>query len=386
MSDLSENQMSWFSEGGAEAVSQRIKAFFDRDNTFRWDGIVGSGANGSVYKVIYNEHGRLTTMAVKICHIDVDLGGNKSYDEEDEDEGEEVQQLLNEKLWLERLRNCHHIIQSLDVDDDPLANTPAGISPHRMQSWIFTEYIENGLLTRLVERHLEQYEGELFPCRLLWRFFMCLIRFCLEMAYWDAQREGRVDLETDTLESLRGSYPGFLAHKDLSRNNIAVGGLMPELQHPEHDTSPILKLLDFGTADTMDPRNPRSLDSFGRNGPQRNITDIGEVVQYLVLQQEGQIGQRTRVTVRGQSFETFAGSLHAARTSLIAQGIDAELINLIYYCRAVDQRRQLNLIDLAIAVRNQVRNRGHNSIERETNRAISLRIANITRNANTIQI
>ncbi|KAI1479381.1 hypothetical protein F4774DRAFT_123395 [Daldinia eschscholtzii] len=386
MSGSSENQMSWFSEGGAEAVARRIKAFFDRNNRFRWDGIIGSGANGSVYKVTYNNQSRLTTMAVKICHIDVDLEGNKSYDEEDEDEGEEVQQLLNEKLWLKRLRNCHHIIQSFEVDDDPLANTPADLPPHRMQSWIFTEYIENGPLMRLVERHLKQYEGELFPCRLLWRFFMCLIRFCLEMAYWDAQQAGRVNIETDALESLRRFPLGFLGHKDLSRNNIAVGDLLPEVQHPEHDITPILKLLDFGTADVMDPGNPRSLDGFGRNGYQRNISDIGEVMEYLVLQEEEQISERKRVTIRGQSFETFAGSLHTARTNLIARGIDAELINLICCCRAVDQRRQLNLIDLALNVNNHVRNRGHNSIERETDKAIKLRITSITSDADTISI
>lgn len=82
----------------------------------------------------------------------------------------------------------------------------------------------------------------------------CLvIRFCLEMAYCGAQQDGRVNLATATLESLREFPIGFLAHKDLSRSNIAVGGLLPELQHPEHDMNPILKLLDFGTAAVMDP-------------------------------------------------------------------------------------------------------------------------------------
>ncbi|KAI1798652.1 hypothetical protein F4811DRAFT_547636 [Daldinia bambusicola] len=386
MSGSSENQMSWFSEGGAKAVAQRIKAFFDRSHAFRWGGIIGSGANGSVYKVSYNNEGRLIPMAVKICHIDVDLGGNKSYDEEDEDEGEEVQQLFNEKLWLERLRNCHHIIQSFDVNDDPLASSPPGLPPHRMQTWIFTEYVENGPLIRLVERHLDQYDGELFPSRLLWKFFMCLVRFCLEMAYWDAQREGRVDLETGTIESLRISRPSFLAHKDLTRNNIAVGDVLPGFQHPEHDTNPILKLLDFGTADVMDPGNPGSLDGFGRNGPQRNIADIGEVMQYLVLQEEEQISERTNVTIQGQSFDTFAGNLHMARTRLIDRGIDAELINLIYCCRAADHRQQPNLIDLAISIRNQVYSGGNDLIEREANEAIGIRLASITRNADIFEL
>ncbi|KAI2777578.1 hypothetical protein F4815DRAFT_502238 [Daldinia loculata] len=349
------NQMSWFSEGGAEAVAGRIKAFFDRSDRFQWEGTIGSGANGSVYKVKHHSESGLWTFAVKICHIDVDLDGNKSYDEDDEDEGDEVLQLANEKQWLERLRNCHHIIQSFDVNDDPLRQTPDDLTPHRMRTWIFTEFIENGPLTL----------------------------FCLEMAYCGAQQDGRVNLSTAPLESLREFPIGFLAHKDLSRNNIAVGGLLPELQHPEHDMNPILKLLDFGTAAVMDPSDPRSLDDFDRTGPQRNINDIGEVMQYLVLQEDEMMNETATVTIGAETFETFAGSLHAARDDLIGRGVDTQLIDLIYCCRVVDRERQPGLIDLAIAVRNWVSHRGDYGVERETDGAIRQRIANLMYNAET---
>ncbi|KAI0846489.1 hypothetical protein F5Y00DRAFT_271948 [Daldinia vernicosa] len=383
MSGSSGNQISWFSEGGAEAVAERIKAFFDRSDRFGWEGTIGSGANGSVYKVKYNSEEGSWILAVKICHIDVDLDGNKSYDEDDEDEGDEVLQLANEKLWLERLRSCPHIIQSFDVNDDPLRQTPYDLAPHRMRTWIFTEYIDNGPLTRLVRRHTELYEGELFPCRLLWRFFMCLIRFCLEMAYCDAHQDGRVDLNTATLESLRELPIGFLAHKDLSRSNIAVGGLLSALQHPEHDMNPILKLLDFGTAAVMDPSDPRSLDDFNRTGPQRNISDIGEVMEYLILQEDEMMNETATVPIGVSVVETFAGSLHAARDDLIARGVDAQLIDLVYCCRVVDPERQPGLIDLAIAVRNWVSNRGDYGVERETDGAIQQRVANLMYNAET---
>ncbi|KAI0131545.1 hypothetical protein F4814DRAFT_457379 [Daldinia grandis] len=383
MSGSNENQMSWFSEGGAEAVAERIKAFFDRNDKFQWESTVGSGANGSVYKIKYSSEGCPWTFAVKVCHIDVDLGGNKSYDEDDADEGDEVLQLVNEKHWLERLRNCHHIIQSFDITDDPLGQTPVGLTPHRMRAWIFTEYIENGPLTLLVERHTELYKGELFPCRLLWRFFMCLVRFCLEMAYCDAQQDGRVNMATATLESLRELPIGFLAHKDLSKNNIAVGGVFPELQHPEHDTNLILKLLDFGTAALMDPSDPRSLDDFNRTGPQRNMNDIGEVMQYLVLQEDEIMNRTATVTVGDETFETFAGNLHAVRDDLVARGVDAQIIDLIYCCRVVNKERLPGLIDLAISVRGWVSSRGDGGAERETDGAIQQRIDNLMYNAET---
>ncbi|KAI8958174.1 hypothetical protein F5Y11DRAFT_362969 [Daldinia sp. FL1419] len=378
MSDSGDEQLSWFSEGGPEAVEKRIKAFFDRSNKFLWNGTIGSGANGSVYKVKYDNGSGITTLAVKICHIDVDIDGNKSYDEENEDDEDEVLHLENEKKWLERLRNCHHIIQSLDIPNDPLRGTPADLAPHRMRNWIFTEYIENGSLEGLVGRHIQQYQGELFPCRILWRFFMCLIRFCLEMAYWDSQRQGRINLKTASLESLRTLPAGFLAHKDLSKSNIAVGGFETDFKHPEHAITPILKLLDFGTAAEMDPNVPGSLDDFGRTGPQRNISDIGEVMQYLVLQGDDNMAERVTVTIGAETFQTFAGSIHTSRDDLIAKhGIDAQLLDLIYYCRAVDQRRQPSLIDLAIAVRNQVANRGHNGVPRETNHEIRQRMMSL---------
>lgn len=91
---------NFYSDEGEELVSERIKSYFDAAPLFKWGGQLGSGANGIVYKVFNQVDGKLRTFAVKIAPIDVDLGGNKSWGEDDEPVPDEVQSLESEKLWL----------------------------------------------------------------------------------------------------------------------------------------------------------------------------------------------------------------------------------------------------------------------------------------------
>lgn len=142
------------------------------------------------------------------------------------------------------------------------------------------ENAENGSLQNLIDRHAELYNMEPFPNRLLWRFFMCcrfstltmfgasiilyiikltttrllVIRGCIEMAYYNAEQDGnQVNVTTATLESLDNIAPGPLSHQDIQGGNIVVGAIMPDFQAPEHYLTPILKLIDFGEANEIDP-------------------------------------------------------------------------------------------------------------------------------------
>ncbi|KAI0112343.1 hypothetical protein F4776DRAFT_640944 [Hypoxylon sp. NC0597] len=371
---------SWWSVDGEEVIARRIKSFFDNHPKFIFENIIGAGGNGIVFLVQYRNGGSSSRLALKLPPVDVDLGGYKSHDE-DEGMPNEVRSIFIEKDWLQKLRGCMHIIQSMDIpqSDDPLFNIPSGMIPHRIRNWIFLEYAENGPLSLFVERHNKQYPEEKLPCRLLWRFFMCLIRAAIEMAYYDTTWHGqRVDVTTAPLESLQPIPPGPLAHLDLYGNNIVVGGLEPIIQRPEHTISPFLKVIDFGEARDIDPKE----DVFNRTGSARNIMEIGEVMCYLMLLRR-ENNDKVQVTVNGQSFQIVGSSIVECRDEVVAGGIDPLMIDIVYHCLSLQNESRPGLIDLAMRVHEQVVNRGANGVERETDRAISKRIATLTREAET---
>ncbi|KAI1134271.1 hypothetical protein F5Y05DRAFT_406591 [Hypoxylon sp. FL0543] len=379
-SGWSDSQLSYYSDEGVALVTARIKSFFDPDPRFVWEDTIGAGSNGIVYRLRYAAGTYTRRMAVKIAPMDVDLGeGYKSYIEGGPAPGE-VLSLAIEKGWLQRLRGCLHVIQSLDMPADPLAQVPQGVTPHRMLNWLFMEYAENGTVTLLVERHLKMYPGELLPCRLLWRLFMCLIRAAVEMAYHDLiTLDGRkVDLTMLPLEILKSIPPGPMIHGDLHWGNMVIGAIMPDIQHPEHAVSPNIKLIDLGTARRYNHRD----DKFNRTGSQRNIWEIGEIMCFLMLLKQENM-DTVQVTVDGQTFEIWGSSMEQAREELIAAGIDPLLIGIVYCCLSHQDFARPGLIDLAMKVHDQVVNRGPNGVERETDEAIFGRVLSLIFYADT---
>ncbi|KAI1385964.1 uncharacterized protein F4822DRAFT_432823 [Hypoxylon trugodes] len=349
-SDSSDGRLSYYMDGGAEAVTERIKQFFDNNTRWKWSSMLGIGATGIVYRVQYQRGNLSRDLAVKIVPQDVDLGGYKSYDEDDPIVPDEVEEIVNEKRWLQVLRGNSHIVTPLDVPHDPFdsANTPPGVLPHRMGNWVFMEYLPNGPLWLFISRYHKLYPDEPIPNRLLWRFFMCLARMCLEMAYYNATwPDGRkVNLETDDYEQLRNIPPGPLVHSDIGSNNIMIGTLAPNLQNPEHTLSPVLKLIDFALA-----QNLPDTDFLGSNAAQINVRDAGEVMLNLIRQQEHGGTEKTRVTIAGQTFETFAGGLVDRWKDYKKAGVDPGLVELICTCLAEEPHRRLSPVDLAIVIR-----------------------------------
>ncbi|OTA51955.1 hypothetical protein K449DRAFT_441031 [Hypoxylon sp. EC38] len=377
-----DERVTWWSPNGEEVVTGRIKSFFDNHPKFIWEGTIGAGGNGIVFRLQYRDGGSSSRLALKIAPLDVDFGGYKTYGE-DEKTPNEVKSILIEKEWLQKLRGCKHIIQSLDIPplDDPLLNIPIGMQSHGLRNWIFMEYAENGTLNSFVERHREQYPGELLPCRLLWRFFMCLIRAAIEMAYYDATRDGKqVDITNASLESLKSIPPGPLGHLDWSVNNVIVGALEPHFQPPEHSITPTLKAIDFGEARNVDPET----DEFNRIGSERNLLDIGEIMGFLMILGRGDFNDKVKVTVDDKTFEISGGSyIEQNRLEIMAKGVDSLMIGFVYQCLSLERVSRPNLIDLAIKVHDQVVNRGANGVERETDQAILKRISTLILEAET---
>lgn len=74
------------------------------------------------------------------------------------------------------------------------------------------------------------------------------------MAYHDLKVNGQqVNLNQVPLETLQKSPPGALAHEDIGVTNVVLAALTSGAGDSEHTISPVLQLIDFGTAKARDP-------------------------------------------------------------------------------------------------------------------------------------
>ncbi|KAI5925772.1 hypothetical protein F4810DRAFT_708283 [Camillea tinctor] len=174
--------------------------------------------------------------------------------------------LNNEILNLKDFYGAQHIVQPFTIYN-------AYRNPLRRLSGptLWMELIENGNLLEFVQRA----NGRQLPNRLLSRFFLCLIQFCIAMA-WPPRgpREGPVHRETIPESEAIRNNKHQLRHSDLILKNILIGSV--DANDDIHATIPILKLVDFHRARIYDRVDQRNL------GVNWNIFDIGLVMRSLV--------------------------------------------------------------------------------------------------------
>ncbi|RYP37440.1 hypothetical protein DL767_002913 [Monosporascus sp. MG133] len=332
-----------------ERLQEDLRDYFANDphGRFVWEGFLSEGGNGAVYKFKQGQR-RIAVKIVPDAFFDSGGGGNGAGAGNGDDNSGGDDSSEEDPDWLDQL-------MALNNEADVLQ--ARGTFRH-MTRWIYMEYAENGMLQDFIDRHLALYQKP-FPNRLMWRFFMCLVRSALEMAYYDRG----VDLSATTLGNLPSMAPGPLAHLDMKGENIVIGDLLPELQRPEHVVSPILKLIDFGGAeDVVDPeaRQERIGAQFAPTGSELNIFDIGTVMLYILLHEaEGdyRVPEATEITVGAATFLSFGTVLSGRRHELVSNGVDEPLIDLICRCLAQDPQDRPGLIELAALVRERVVNR-----------------------------
>ncbi|KAI1372357.1 kinase-like domain-containing protein [Hypoxylon crocopeplum] len=204
-----------------------LREVFARESRFTWEKGVGSGSSGfAVLVKETDDYGNIRRFVVK-----------RSSDEGEEDDNE----IAQEKLVLLSLRWAEHIVNLVDVHNNPLE--PRDGQGGIQGAWIIMEYMENGTLGQFLERA----EGILIPNRMLWFMFQCMIRACVGMAYSPL---GPFLPETP----LENYAPSLLSHQDMTTLNLMFGSLRPG--DPEHYLVPILKLIDFGFARVLTGSGP----------------------------------------------------------------------------------------------------------------------------------
>ncbi|KAI0121024.1 kinase-like domain-containing protein [Xylariales sp. AK1849] len=102
------------------------------------------------------------------------------------------------------------------------------------------EFMEHGSLDMLIDKLVRRQI--VAPNRVLWRFWLCLVKAVVVMAY------PLIDTGKQVSENVRpGVGPSSLVHFDIDPQNVLVGSL--DAEHEEHDLAPVLKLGDFGLAE-----------------------------------------------------------------------------------------------------------------------------------------
>ncbi|RYP73351.1 hypothetical protein DL770_007801 [Monosporascus sp. CRB-9-2] len=229
---------------------KRLEKYFegDAEKRFQLENRHGKGGQASVYKVKYTRPGYRSAiprfLVLKLA---------------DPEKKSDVEGLRKEKAILQRLQGCKHIARMRNTTNDPLASAADELG----WAWIYLDLLENGTLRTFMERSKAAGLNSL-PNRLLWRIFLCMVRSCIGMAW-----PRRADNDNETTMRQLPTSTG-ITHNDIHGDNFMFG---PYLDNPEHDISPILKLLDFGQSEVWG--NIRH-DS-GATAEQWNIEDIGLV-------------------------------------------------------------------------------------------------------------
>ncbi|KAI0467777.1 hypothetical protein F4859DRAFT_517647 [Xylaria cf. heliscus] len=257
------------------AIQKRLDQYFrqDKEQRFELEGVIGSGEFGLTWKLKYKastgpvaslQPGSTPTSvpgtsgppqpSFRYIVLKTDYGQPNFKDDvdidqpQDDDDTNYDSTFPNEAAMLKVLQWAKHIATGVEIPNDPLTQTFPGTPWHRMRrnTWLYTEWIENGTVGKLARRANDQQIR--LPNRLLWSFFMCLVRMVIAMG-WPPKRPDGQDPQP-VIEEINGPPYGALVHRDLflddfSVGNIMVGDLLPEDPESEHMLAPILILIDL---------------------------------------------------------------------------------------------------------------------------------------------
>ncbi|KAI1139520.1 kinase-like protein [Hypoxylon sp. FL0543] len=194
-----------------------------------------------------------------------------------EDVRAKIQRKMDEhRNWEERMNKRNEMEERLE-DFRSRARRPnfnVNAWDLNRKDYIILEFMEYGDLAQLLYK-LNEFDEEV-PNRVLWHFWLCLVKACIAMEYpprkyHPLRRDPVVDsnelvndvrgkrIGNDLFEDLPSGNPPLpgkrMVHFDIDPRNILVGGFdlcSGDSEH-EHEIVPRLKLADFGLAEEIKP-------------------------------------------------------------------------------------------------------------------------------------
>ncbi|OTA99688.1 hypothetical protein M426DRAFT_27297 [Hypoxylon sp. CI-4A] len=298
-----------------KAESTAFKDFFSTDSRFQYEGLVGRGGFGTAHSVKYVDPKRpgLTRFLVK-----------KSLNREDAEE-----MLDNEVLFLKKFKGAMHIVQFVDIKDNPLDKWEA--------RWMVLEWISNGTLSQFIGKAKKVGLSRL-PNRTLWRFFLCLIRALNGIAWPSDHRDSETYLETP----LKNEPPSDIEHGDMHGGNVLLADFIPD---GEHLFTPLLKVIDFGLSTEFPPEMMHSAGT----AVERNLFDVGKLMVCLVtMERRSDVRHPTlrnnplTTTIGKTQVQTMANKIFEAQY----EWLDPDLRTLIALCLAMETQNRPSLHNL----------------------------------------
>ncbi|KAI1437508.1 kinase-like protein [Xylaria sp. CBS 124048] len=353
----------------AEVMKANAESIFGAAEYWEFEKCLGNGTYGMA--VLMREKRkyvrRSRRMAVKVAlHRDADLD------------------LQCEVAWLKLLRGAKHIIKLLASREDVGSITQDTERTQRFMDLLkragdqhgsklqrlppnsvfmglvgihgpamAMEHAEHGTLLDFKDK-VERFNMRI-PNRVLWSFFLCLIRACIGLAYPRTKPAGaRAEVETIPEDQ----EPGDILHGDIALRNIMLAEVPEVGDCDEHIAAPILKLIDFGMAS----------ETGDNSAPGRNLYEIGHQMAYLA---SSLYFQEECVEYRGRT--TQAGEVTPRLGPDNLTGLDVELRDLICQCMYTELEDRPSLQDALSIARDAVMNKTPDffpSPELETDEAI----------------
>ncbi|KAK7751961.1 hypothetical protein SLS62_006104 [Diatrype stigma] len=246
----------------------------------------------------------------------------------------------NEKRWMDALAGSEHLIASIDLGLD------TGVLKRQM---VVMEYVANGDLTEFSGR-MEEYQEKkevkvVVPNRVLWRFFLCLTRAVIGMAYPQRSTNPNFASNDGTIwreEIPEGDVtPTLMIHGDMHFGNLLLGDVT--LGDEEHDLTPILKLTDFGESRTI-PEEPETgiwtavANQIGEAAVV--IMMLGEVRDYWDNDADGDEYRYPDDDPNGQAGRE---TVTLANTQWAAADVSPALKAFVYWCLDTEQEHRPTL-------------------------------------------
>ncbi|KAI1305712.1 kinase-like domain-containing protein [Xylaria venustula] len=157
------------------------------------------------------------------------------------------------------------------------------------KDFMLLEFCPNGDLEKLLLKVRDR--GEWIPNRVLWSFWLCLVRACLGMQYpprkFHPRRKENPPADRSGIPGVSNDALGKMVGQDLFEEvPVFISGVDVGTQDAEHRLIPRLKLADFGLAKEIKPKKrnsyyyyQRDRAKFGYYAPEQFGQDWNYIVQ-----------------------------------------------------------------------------------------------------------